>query len=127
MAVLFLLLSQLSYAVDEPVYSDDKPNIAIEARHPEFTVKLKSNPTTGYAWYLREYNHYLITPVKHSYQSSNAKLIGGSGYELWTFRVKPVAFAVPHQLTIRFIYARPWQSTDSASQAIFRVTTTAHH
>jgi inhibitor of cysteine peptidase len=115
----------VAYASDNNVYSEDKPNIAIDAQHSEFVIKLKSNPTTGYAWFLREYNHNLITPVKHTFQGPSTKLMGAPGYELWTFKMKPDAFIVPQQMTIRFIYARPWQGADSSTQVVFRVTTTA--
>jgi hypothetical protein len=39
--------------------------------------------------------------------------------------MKSAAFIVPHQILIRFIYARPWQDADNSNptQLIFRVTT----
>ncbi|RDI48738.1 hypothetical protein AQULUS_08980 [Aquicella lusitana] len=105
------------------VYTEDKQNITVDRAHPEFTIKLKSNPTTGYAWFLREYDANLISPVKHSFQKPEQNLMGAPGYEIWTFRVKPQGFLVPQQTTIRMIYARPWQGADSSTQLVFRVTT----
>lgn len=116
-------MAALAQTNDTNVYTEDKPNIAVDAQHTEFVIKLKSNPTTGYSWFLREYNHNLISPEKHSYQASNTKLIGASGYELWTFRVKPTAFVVPHQMVLRFVYARPWKGAENSNQVVFRVTT----
>jgi|GEM_PF-1256514 len=110
-------------STNDTIYMEDKPNISISAQHPEFTLQLKSNPTTGYAWFLRDYDSHFIVPIKHSFQAGNAKLLGAPGYEFWTFQVKPDAFVVPHQLTIRFVYIRPWQSTDNGTQMIFRITT----
>jgi inhibitor of cysteine peptidase len=121
--VLIITFSAATIANESNVYTEDKPNIALDAEHTEFTIKLKSNPTTGYAWFLREYNHHLITPVKHSFQTGNAKLIGASGYELWTFKMSPAAFVVPQQMIIRFVYARPWQGAENSTQVVFRVTT----
>lgn len=117
-----ILFSAVTFASDE-VYTDQKPNIAVDASHPEFTIQLKSNPTTGYAWFLREYNHNLITPVKHKFQAPTTKMMGSPGYELWTFKVKPAAFVVPHQMVLRFVYSRPLQGADSSTQVVFRVTT----
>jgi inhibitor of cysteine peptidase len=108
---------------DDNVYSEDKLNITVTADQPKFVIKLKSNPTTGYSWFLREYDTSLISPVKHLFQQPEQKLIGAPGYELWTFRVKLKGFTVPQQTTIRMIYARPWQGADNSTQLVFRVTT----
>lgn len=105
------------------VYTEDKLNITVDSKSPEFTIKLKSNPTTGFSWFLREYDAALITPVKYTFQKSEQKLAGAPGYEIWTFRVKPVGFIVPQQTVLRMIYARPWQGADSSTQIVFRVTT----
>jgi len=109
---------------DNNVYTESKTNITVTSSQPEFVLKLKSNPTTGYAWYLREYDKTLITAVKHNYQASAKNLIGASGFEFWTFRVKPAGFAVPQQTTIRMVYARPWQGSDNSTQVVFRISTT---
>lgn len=84
---------------------------------------MKSNPTTGYSWFLREYDSTIITPVKHSFEQPSAKLMGAPGFELWTFKVKSAGFAVPQQTTIRMVYTRPWQSNDTGTQLVFRITT----
>ncbi|MBX3709389.1 MAG: protease inhibitor I42 family protein [Gammaproteobacteria bacterium] len=105
------------------VYTEDKLSILVDAHRPEFIIKLKSNPTTGYSWFLREYDSSLIMPVKRAYHQSTDNLIGAVGYELWTFRVKPAGFIVPQQTVIRMIYARPWQGNDSSTQLVFRITT----
>jgi len=108
---------------ESPVYAEDKLNIVVDPHHPVFVIKLKSNPTTGYSWFLREYNSNLMTPLKHSFQPPSTALIGAAGSESWTFRIKPAAFVVPHQMPIRFVYARPWQGADNSTQIVFRVTT----
>lgn len=115
-----------AFAGDIPVYTDEKLNILVESNASSFIVKLKSNPTTGYSWFLREYDSGLIQPVKHTYKSGEEnKLIGAGGYEYWTFNVKKAGFIVPQQTPIRFVYSRPWQGLDNSSQVIFRVSTAA--
>jgi inhibitor of cysteine peptidase len=111
-----------SNAAANSIYTEDKLNIMVAPGQPEFTIKLKSNPSTGYSWFLREYDNTLITPVKHAFQQPTKGLIGAPGYETWVFRVKQAAFIVPQQTTIRMIYARPWQGSDSSTQTVFRVT-----
>jgi len=104
-------------------YNEDNTNIIVTRDHPEFTIKLKSNPTTGYSWFLREYDAKLIAPVNKKYKGPDKKLIGAGGFEIWTFKMKPNAFAVPHQTSLRMIYARPWNKLDSGTQIVFHVTT----
>jgi inhibitor of cysteine peptidase len=116
-------LDQLPNKQATPIYRQEKQNIMVTAGQPEFTYQLKSNPTTGYAWFLREYNERLIIPLKHRFQAGEHPLMGTPGYELWTFKMKPAGFTVPQQTLIRLVYARPWQSDDSATQLILQVTT----
>lgn len=106
-----------------PVYTEAKQNILITTDNPQFIIQLKSNPTTGFSWFLREYDANLITPIKHHFIAAKTGLMGAPGYEVWTFNVKPAAFIVPQQTTIHFVYARPWQGADNSTQTIFHVTT----
>lgn len=103
-------------------YTEDTPNFIVSANHPEFILKLKANPTTGFSWFLREYDNDILMPIKHVYQKPIGKLIGAPGYDLWTFKVKPAGFVVPQQTMMRMVYARPW-SPDSSTQVVFRIST----
>lgn len=106
------------------VYTEDKPVAVVTSSNPVFSIKLKSNPTTGYSWYLRSYDTNVLQPVKHIFeQPENRKLLGAPGYEVWTFRVKPDGFKVPMQTMIRFVYARSWQIDEQGKQLVFQVTT----
>jgi inhibitor of cysteine peptidase len=128
---LFTLMLSFSVAVNAAIkngkvtsiYTEKEPNIVIEAQRPQFTIKLKSNPSTGYSWLLRDYNTALIEPIGHRFEAGNKKLMGVSGFELWDFRVKPAAFAVPHHMIIRLNYARPWTNKDSTTQMVFYIAT----
>ena len=116
-------------AVAEPaVYLQNKPNVVITADQPTFTIKLASNPTTGYSWFLREYHPTFLTPVRHQFEpASNRALMGAPGFELWTFRVKREAFVVPQQTILRFVYIRPWETPGRTQQIVFRVSSVAKH
>lgn len=106
------------------VYTEDKRAIMVTPETTQIVIKLKSNPTTGYSWFLREYTPSLIEPTKHVFEApTDKKLMGAPGYEIWTFRVKPAAFIVPQQTVIRFVYLRPWEMVDNATQAVFKVAT----
>lgn len=125
MSMFAMCLATTANAATESdyVYTEKKPNIVVTQDHPEFTLKLRSNPTTGYSWFLREYNSKLIAPVKHSYQPPDSKLIGAGGFDVWTFRVTRAAFLVPQQTALRMVYVRPWQNDTSGAQVVFRIST----
>jgi inhibitor of cysteine peptidase len=109
---------------DTVIHLQDKTAFMVSSDKPVFVIKLKSNPTTGYSWFLRESNPALFEAVKHQYEApADKKLMGASGYELWTFRAKSAAFAVPQQTTIRFVYTRPWEISENATQLVFKVAT----
>lgn len=120
--LLMLIAFNTAFAADPVYYSEDKPNITVTKDQPQFTIRLKSNPTTGFNWYLREYNSRLIAPVKHSFEAPKQQLVGAPGYEFWTFKVKPDGFVVPQQMTVKMVYARPF-STDGGTQVMFRIST----
>lgn len=127
--IIYLIANTISFAVQTKplitgdIYTEDKLNVMVTQKQPFFTLQLKSNASTGYSWFLREYSDYLIQPVKHSYQPAKEKMVGAPGYELWTFKMQPAAFIVPQTTIIKFIYARPWQGLDNTKQLIFRIST----
>jgi inhibitor of cysteine peptidase len=96
---------------EKNIYTEDKQTILVSSDQPEFVLRLKSNPSTGYTWFLREYDAALIQPLKHVYEPSASELIGSAGFEEWTFKVKPEGFIVP------------WQSNDASTQLVFRIST----
>ncbi|EKD72859.1 MAG: hypothetical protein ACD_45C00565G0002 [uncultured bacterium] len=106
-----------------PIYTEQNTNITVLSAHPQFQIKLISNATTGYSWFLQDYNSSLLQAVRHIYQApQNRKIMGAPGYEVWTFKVKPAGFIVPQQTTLRFIYMRPWEKDNAATPLVFTVT-----
>lgn len=110
-----LLYMQNMFGDDNSKYTDQTVyNVYVDA--PEFTVNLKSNPTTGYKWYLEELDDTLITAVNSEYKSNQTKnknnskqpLVGVGGIQSWTFKVNSSAFNVPRISEISFVYIRPW-------------------
>lgn len=107
-----------------PVYTEQKTGVVVTAEQPEFSIKLKSNPTTGYSWFLRDYHSRYLTPVKHVFQAPETpQRAGAPGFEVWTFRMKPEAFTVPLQTALRFVYARPWEKNEQPTAVVFWVST----
>lgn len=106
-------------------YNGQKLNIVIKADHPQFTLKLESNPSTGYSWFLKKFDARYVAVVEHHFQAAtNTKLIGAPGVELWTFKMKPNAFVQAHQTSLTFDYKRPWEKQAALKTLVFWVRTT---
>lgn len=103
------------------IYTEEMQTIVVTPEQPQFVIHLKSNPTTGYSWFLRTYDTNLLTPVSHHFQVLKKGLIGAPGEEEWVFKVKPAGFIVPQQTTLRFIYMRPWQGNEQSNQQVFHI------
>jgi len=104
------------------VYSDPNKTIMLEKNAPEFTLKLLSNPTTGYSWMLSEYHPEFIKPISRRYESPKAGLLGAGGMDLWTFSATPQTFRTPHLLTLTLTYVQPW-SLDDRKTVTFHIAT----
>lgn len=126
MWVFFVLFSgAVQAAQTSTVYTEKNLAISVSADHPEFVIKLKSNPSTGYSWFLRTYDHNLLKPIKHTFEAPVYKgKVGVPGFDVWIFRVLPAGFIVPQQTQLRFVYVRPWEAeSTSAQQLVFSVAT----
>lgn len=116
---MVLFFQATTYAAE--VYNEDHLGIMVSPDKTQFVIQLKSNPATGYSWFLREYDNRLIMPVKYQFEAAKNKLVGSPGVAVWTFNVKKSAFVVPQQTVLRFVYARPWEGDDQTKLVAFRV------
>ena len=114
---ILLLLWSIAMADD---FNDPAKPIMVGKTAPTFTIKLRSNPTTGFSWFLVGYDSNLIQPISHKYYAPDTKLVGAGGYEKWVFKVKPEAFNVPQVTNIQFAYTRPW-NLENYKPTIFKV------
>lgn len=101
--------------------TDPKRTLNISEKYPEFSITLRSNPTTGYSWFMKKYNPHFITVVKHVYHPPISQLVGAGGVDVWTFRLTPAAFTVPHKLKMKMIYARPWEMEKGGKTVEFTI------
>src|SRR5690606_29177590 len=102
-------------------FTDPAKSIQVSPASTAVVIKVKSNPTTGYSWFLVNYNEALLSPISHKYMAPKSQLVGASGYEVWQFRVNAAAFIMPQITTISLQYARPWQITATDQQTKFTV------
>lgn len=71
----------------------------------EFSITLKSNPTTGYHWELAgQPDEAVIKVAGNEYKGPETKLVGAGGQEVWTFNAAGKGEAV-----IKMKYVRPWE------------------
>jgi predicted secreted protein len=99
--------------IHSPEFSDPSKPIVADENSATFIVRLKSNPTTGYTWFIKQINPQILKIDAHRYVPPQRQIPGAGGYEEWAFRVKPNAFkAAPISTTIQMFYARPWEKRE---------------
>ena len=89
-------------------FTDPTKALLVTKSSPVLTLKLKSNPTTGYSWFLVGYDHELIKPLGAQFHPPKQTMPGAPGYTIWRFKVNPRAFVAPQMTTITLKYLRPW-------------------
>lgn len=68
-----------------------------------FTVRLSSNPSTGYAWHLTPDEH--VDVVDETFESSAAEgMVGSGGTQVFTLRARQVG-----RTTLTFVHRRAWE------------------
>jgi predicted secreted protein len=121
--LLIIVFSPLSQALPIKTYTDTEKSISVDKETTRFIIKLLSNPTTGYSWFLQYYDKDLISPTGHTYTADNPMLVGAGGSEEWSFVANSQAFTVPRISKLVFIYTRPWNPKDIISTKTFYVVT----
>lgn len=101
------LLSSITTAAS----TDEATNsvVMVKRGQTEFVISLKANPTTGYTWFLQQYDNNLISLLSHHYKASATTLVGAGGIEEWHFKLMPNAKIAPVTTDVKFSYARPWE------------------
>lgn len=71
----------------------------------EFTITLKSNPTTGYSWKIETApDEGVVRLVGSVFVGPQTRLVGAGGSEIWTFKAVGRG-----RTTVRLKYIRPWE------------------
>tara|TARA_R110000868_G_scaffold353876_2_gene615083 strand:- start:34641 stop:35168 length:528 start_codon:yes stop_codon:yes gene_type:complete len=73
-----------------------------------FTISLAANPTTGYQWFLEQYNDKLLNLINYSFLPNNSdkKLIGAPGKAKWLFKINSYMVKAPIMTTIKLVHKR---------------------
>jgi predicted secreted protein len=106
------------------VFSDPATTIYVRKEAPEFKLRLESNPSAGYSWFLKKCDTRLVNVTHHKlYPSRSQQQAGAPGYEEWVFKATPAAFMAPHITHVILVYARPSEVAHSQDQKKFTVVT----
>ncbi|MGJ3493942.1 putative secreted protein [Piscirickettsia salmonis] len=73
-----------------------------------FEIKVPANPTTGFSWFLKSYDHDLLDVINQRYDAPKTNMIGAPGKDIWTFKAKPMFFTAPQITVIELYNARPF-------------------
>lgn len=109
-------LAEENVTVKSPVFNEPGKPILLKNNDDTFSIVLKSNPTTGYSWFLSGFDADLISPKSHRYVPPANNMAGASGYEEWQFNVNQDSLKVPRLSKIEMIYARPWDVASAHPQ-----------
>src|SRR3989338_2893285 len=115
-SLLLSLYTIFSFAAASVQVTNPQKAIFVQPNAATITITLQSNPTTGYSWFLKGYNHFLVQPVSHSYTSPADNIPGAPGFETWNFTVTAEAFKVPQVTTVQLAYMRPWEPNNQQIQ-----------
>lgn len=121
---IFILLSVVygtgsSQSVTESSKIYSNPNMPIHVRvGEEFSIILKSNPSTGFTWQLAEpLDKSILRLVGSEYKARKPALIGSGGEEIWIFKALSKGRAF-----ISMEYNRQWEKdVPPAKRMIFTV------
>lgn len=98
------------------VFTEMQSNISIEHNN-SFSIKLDSNPTTGFKWQLSANpDKNLLTLLGSDFKKSEIKnkgvpLIGSGGHEIWNFKALKKG-----KTDLKFIYIREWDKKSNPSK-----------
>lgn len=96
------------------MYAEDSMSLKVDKQKKSFVVSLAANPSTGYQWSVKSYDHSLLKLVETTYEPAKTKLIGSGGHSHFKFALR-AGQTYPEQTSILFLYARPWEGEGSGT------------
>lgn len=105
-----------------PTQKSPIQNIQLTNNQKTVAVSLPANATTGYQWFVQNYDHNLLTLQHYTYTPQNTKLVGSGGTATFTFAVNPHFYDAPQTSTISLVYQQPWNSGQNVSASTVTLT-----
>ncbi len=91
-------------------------------------ITLSANATTGYQWFVQNYDHNLLSLQNYRYAptaQSGSKLMGAGGTATFTFNIDPSFYDAPQVTTIQFVYEQSWSVGQNTSTATVTLSSAA--
>ncbi len=114
-----ILISLLSAGMALMSYADNiNQNIQLTNDQQSVQITLPANATTGYQWYVQNYDHNLLGLQSYHYAAPNTGLVGAGGKAIFVLTIDPRFYDAPQTSTVTFIYQQAWnpgQNTSTAS------------
>jgi inhibitor of cysteine peptidase len=104
--VISVLVLSCSYSPKALTEKDNGKRLVLK-RNEIIMVNLESNPSTGYSWDLVDENMddvVLLIASDYHASSKDKNLVGGGGYQIFTFQARSSGSA-----DIILSYRRPWE------------------
>jgi predicted secreted protein len=96
--------------------------IHVTAKRPSFNISLKANPSTGYRWYVNDYDSKMLEVINQKFVPSDTHMMGAGGVTTWRFHVFRHAFKARHKLKLELLYARSWEFNKGTKKVFYIVT-----
>ncbi len=104
-SILALILTALAFTTSSSFATDNHPDPIKIKPYSLFSIRLRSNPTTGYSWKVSKISDKRIVKVVSSkYEADHPVLSGSGGQEIWSFKALR-----PGRARIEMSYQRPWE------------------
>lgn len=113
--------ANLSFA-DTPANPANNPAnkpVAISPEQNILTINIQANPSTGYNWYLSQFNNQFFTLSSYQFTPGKTKMPGSPGTATFNFTINPSFHTGPYLSEIDFTYLRPWDMSSAVHQALW--------
>lgn len=113
-----------SYAAEYEEVTDSSKIIVVEQSAPVFKIILKSNPSTGYSWSLKDYDNTLVSHIGNEYKpvarcnTEGQCATGVPGTEEWSFKVLPAGFIKQRETSVVLVYNRQWEKKQQNNKEV---------
>ncbi len=113
----------LAAPADIPTCTAAHPLVILTGAQREFRIQLASNATTGFRWFLREYNSDFIHPISQAFVPPHQlkQIVGAPGEEIWQLRIVADEIDVPQQMFVHMAYTRPFEFSKAANTFVCQV------
>ncbi|MDF2529656.1 MAG: hypothetical protein K0Q57_536 [Gammaproteobacteria bacterium] len=111
-----LLLAVNAYADQHS--TTPKQTINVGSEQHTVRIALPANATTGYQWYVSDYNTDLLTLAAYHYLAPTSHRVGAGGTAEFIFTVKPSFHVAPQITDIDFVYGQSWDMNGATSRVI---------